>query len=297
MNPKFLKKRLLRALCFGLAAIAAIYLLPPLIASVITYFVMGKWINGFDNLQDWFHKYPSLFILLGTVSACLFWAILPSYSTKMKRAEMDAAEYKPIRIIETAVQILVLIALYSLAKYEYAVTKSIELFIFMTVVLFAGAVLVTSYSFFTPKGKAEAKKYPWLIIGMWIVAFLVLMIPSRSISGGFSQPSFSLFHEEKAKANIVTDSIDITTDPSSSNAYLAKCTIRNTGNADANYVSVTLYYYDSYSEKQIGSTRIIEHLAAGKSHSFTMHVSVHNDLFYPYGVRDPHLDFSYLYDS
>lgn len=298
MNLKFLKKRLLKAFGIGLAVIAALYLLPSLFATVVTYFVMGKWINSFDNLQDWFHKYP--FILLGTASVCLLWSIAPP-AAKMKRVEMDAAEYKPIRIIETAAGILGLIALFSLAKYVYAVTKSKELFIFITVVLIAGTVLYTIYSFFTPEGKAETKKNPQVIIGMWIgmwiLTFAVLLIPFRPISGGFSLPSFSLFHEEKAEANVVTDSIDITIDPFRSNAYLAKCTIRNTGNADAKYVSATLYYYDASGVKQIGSFEDIDRLAAGKSYSFTLRFSVHNDMFYPYGVRDPYLDINYLSDS
>ena len=297
MNPKFLKKRLLKALGIGLAVIAALYLFPLLFATVITYFVNGRLPDISDGLQDFFRVYPPLPCILSiTIGMCLSWAIKP-YTAKMQRAEMDAAEYKPIRIIETTVGILIWIAIPSIIRYGYAVTKSQELLVIMTAGVVAGVLFYTIHSFSTPKGKAEAKKNPWLIICAWIVTFVVLLIPFRPISGGFSLPSFSLFHEEKAEANVVTDSIDITIDPFRSNAYLAKCTIRNTGNADAKYVSATLYYYDASGVKQIGSFEDIDRLAAGKSYSFTLRFSVHNDMFYPYGVRDPYLDINYLSDS
>lgn len=149
----------------------------------------------------------------------------------------------------------------------------------------------------TTKSEGVCARLGALTSGIFVVCLAFFLIPTMVESGSFSLPSIGLFSKEKAEAKIVTDPIKIGIDPLNSNAYLAKCTIRNTGDADAANVLIVLYYYDPSGVKQLGSSDHVDHLAAGKSYSFTLRISAYGDMFYPYGVNDPYLDISYLTDS
>lgn len=293
-----MKKRLLKFIGIGLGVDVAFVAIPLLFSSVGYFLSTGEFPRS--SIQDVFSGDFAaiyLFIFLSTIGLCLVFAVTP-FSKKESR-EQAPKEYRIAVIFETVGLVFISIGAALLLRLGY--TKHESLVMTVTILSFSVAIAVTT-SLLIFAHKTGRKKNWRYILDIWIPALLILLIAhpwtdKLPSSGGFSLPSIGLFSKEKAEAKIVTDPIKIGIDPLNSNAYLAKCTIRNTGDADAANILIVLYYYDPSGVKQLGSSDHVDHLAAGKSYSFTLRISAYGDMFYPYGVNDPYLDISYLTDS
>ena len=289
-----MKKRFFKLVGLGLGICAATILIPLGIVVVFRFATTGRIsLSLTELLLSGFAKAFYPFIFSSVIGACLLGVSMP-YDKKENRTQAPK-KYKIAIVLEIIGILFVSIGLAWLLRSIDNKHRSLALWV-ATIGAGLIAVITTGALLAVASAKKQKKNWGGILIS-WIPVLCILLIASpwtdAPPSVNISLPSISLFSKEKTEAKIVADPIQVSIDPFRSNAYLTKCTIRNTGNADAENIVVGLYYYDVSGVKQTGGVEVIDYLSAGKSYSLTMRVWDHTG-YYPYGIHDPYLDIHYL---